>query len=89
MNTQCLIDQANIVALINRFYLAIDERDYQTMRTCLTNDVKFDYSAWFRTIMPSTADESVEEVSRNHRGFRSTQHITANHLVSIEGDMAT
>jgi hypothetical protein len=66
----------------------VDERDYTAMRTCLTDEVAFDYMALFGTIMPTTADQLVENVRNNHRGFRATQHITTNHYVTVDGDRA-
>ncbi|MGI2903810.1 nuclear transport factor 2 family protein [Tolypothrix sp. VBCCA 56010] len=92
MNTidiQRIVDQTEIINLLNRFVLSIDTRDYTTMRACLTNEVNFDYSALFGTIMPSAADELIEDVRQNHAGFRGLQHLTANHFVIVDGDSAT
>ncbi len=59
------------------------------MRDCLTDEIDFDYSALFGTIVPSSADELVEDVRKNHAGFRAIQHLTANHVVTVDGDKAT
>ena len=83
-----LTDEANIIKLINRFYFSVDLRDYVAMRNCLTDKVEFDYTALFGTQMPSNADELVENVRLNHQGLQGTQHITTNHLVTLEGDTA-
>lgn len=88
IDIQRVIDQTDIINTINRFYLSVDERDYTAMRTCLTDEVAFDYTALFGTIMPTTADQLVENVRNNHRGFRATQHITTNHYVTVDGDTA-
>jgi hypothetical protein len=85
---QRVIDQADIIDTLNRFWLNVDTRDYKAMRDCLTDEVDFDYSALFGTSMPPKADELVENVRGNHSGFRATQHITTNHLVTIDGDTA-
>jgi hypothetical protein len=85
---QQLIDEANIIKLINRFYFSVDMGDYTTMRSCLTDEVEFDYTALFGTQMPPTAEELVENVRLNHQGLRGTQHITANHLVDLKEDTA-
>ena len=83
-----LNDRANILDTLNRFVLSIDTRDYDTMRSCLTDTINFDYTALFGTIMPKTADQLVEEVRANHQGFRAVQHITTNHLVDVDSDAA-
>lgn len=85
---QSIIDQTNIISLINLFYLSVDKREYTVMRTCLTNQIEFDYTALFGTVMPSTADELVENVRDNHKGFRATQHITTNHYVTVNNNTA-
>jgi len=86
---QRLIDQSDIIRTLNRFVLSIDTRDYTAMRDCLTDKINFDYSALFGTIMPSSADKLVEDVRKNHAGFRAIQHLTANHVVTVDGDKAT
>ena len=85
---QQLTDEADIIKLINLFYFSVDLRDYKMMRNCLTDEIEFDYTALFETQMPPTADELVENVRLNHRGLRGTQHITTNHLVTLEGNTA-
>jgi hypothetical protein len=86
---QSVIDQVEIVNLLNRFVLSIDTRNYPTMRACLTGRVDFDYSALFGTVMPTAADELIENVRQNHAGLRSVQHLTANHVVTVDQDSAT
>ncbi|GAB1540941.1 nuclear transport factor 2 family protein [Scytonema sp. NUACC21] len=87
-SVQQVIDQANIISTINHFWFSVDTRDYDAMRSCLTEQVDFDYSALYGTSMPSKADELVEEVRRDHDGFQATQHVTTNHYVTINGDTA-
>lgn len=88
INIQRLIDQAEIINLINFFLFSVDTRDYDAMRSCLTEQIDFDYSALFGTSMPPFADELIEEVRRNHQGLRGIQHITTNHYVTFNGDTA-
>lgn len=88
IDIQRVIDQTDIIRTINGFWFSVDTRDYETMRSYLTEQVNFDYSALFGTSMPPTADELVEEVRLNHSGLRSIQHITTNHYVKINGDIA-
>lgn len=85
---QKLVDESDIINLINRFCFSVDMHDYKTMRSCLADEIEFDYTALFGTQMPSNADELVKNVRLNHRGLKGTQHITTNHLVTVEGDTA-
>lgn len=45
LNLQQVIDRANIINTIHRFLLSVDTRDYAAMRTCLTDEVNFDYES--------------------------------------------
>lgn len=88
INIQRLSDKAEIIELINLFLFSVDTRNYEAMRSYLTEQVDFDYSALFDTSIPPTADKLVEEVQRNHQGLRGLQHITTNHHVTLNGDTA-
>lgn len=86
---QRVIDRSDIIHTLNGFVLSIDTRDYTAMRAYLTDEIDFDYSALFGTTMPSSADELIKDVRKNHAGFRGLQHLTANHFVTVDGDRAT
>lgn len=87
IDRQRTIDQTNIINTLNCFVLSIDSRDWDTMRDCLTDEVDFDYSA-LGASMPRTADELVEQVRRDQSHFKAVQHVTTNHYVTINGDIA-
>ncbi len=87
-NIQQAIAKTEIIDVINCFLFSVDTRNYEAMRSCLTEQVDFDYSALFNTSMPPIADQLVEEVRRNHQGLRGLQHITTNHYVTLDGDTA-
>ena len=87
-NVKRIVDHIDIISLVNRFFMSVDERDYAVMKNCLTERVEFDYSRLFGTKMPPTAGGLVENVRQNHAGLRATQHLTANHTVTISGDRA-
>lgn len=83
-DSQQVVERANIINAIHRFLLSVDTRDYAAMRTCLTDEINFDYSALFGTSMPSKADELVERVRADHTELRSVQHSVTNHYVTID-----
>ncbi len=72
-----------IIELLNRFAMSVDKRDYEALRSCLTDEVNFDYSALGRTFSRS-ADNFVSEVKEGHRGIDGIQHVTSNHLIELE-----
>lgn len=45
LDSQQVIERANIINTIYRFLLSVDTRDHATMRTCLTDEVNFDYES--------------------------------------------
>jgi hypothetical protein len=77
-----------IIDTINRFFLAVDTRDYATARSLLTDQVDFDYTRMFGATMPNTADQMIERVRSNHAGLHGIQHLISNHIVEIDGDTA-
>jgi len=78
-----------VIDTINRFFLAVDTRDYATARSLLTEQVDFDYSRMFGATMPNTADGMIEKVRANHAGLHGIQHLISNHIVEIDGDIAS
>ena len=85
--TQKSIDAIDVISVLNRFVLSVDRHDWNTMRSCLTDTVEFDYSA-LNVSMPRSADALVEQVRSDQSSFLSVQHMTTNHAVTVEGNSA-
>jgi hypothetical protein len=83
-----LIDRAEITDLVLRFARAMDGQDWSLLRSCLAPEVAVDYSD-LRGDPPATvsADAFVAARVAGLAGL-VTQHISTNHLVTIDGDRA-
>jgi len=80
-----MIDKADISDVVIRYATGIDMRDWDLYRSCFTDeiDVETDKS------MHLKADEWVAKVRRLISGFKATQHISSNHVITVNGDEAT
>jgi SnoaL-like protein len=83
-----LADRVEIIDAVLRFSRAMDLQDWALLRSCLAAAVDVDYSD-LRGEPPATvpADEFVASRATGLRGLK-TQHISTNHLVSVDGDRA-
>jgi ketosteroid isomerase-like protein len=80
-----LADRLDITAVLNRYAIAIDARDWDLFRTVFTEDVVADYGAHGRW---DGIDHFVEVWEPIHRRWVSTQHIITNHHIELDGDRA-
>jgi len=84
-----LNDKLAIRDVLYRYASGVDRRDWALFRTCFEDEVAIDLSSWNDappTRMP--ADEWVGGVRAGIEGFDVTQHLTANHLIDVQGDEA-
>jgi hypothetical protein len=83
-----LRDRAEIADVVLAFARAFDLHDWSGLRACLTATVEADY-ADLRGEPPQSiaADEYVATRARALDGLR-TQHVSTNHLITVEGDRA-
>ena len=67
----------------------VDRRDWPAFRDCFCDEVEIDLSS-YNGEPPVTMplDDWVESVRSGLSGFDATQHISANHLIEIDGDRA-
>ena len=87
---QLLLDRAEISDTVIRYATGIDMRDWQAYRSCFTDEVDLDFTSWSGgSPVRLTAGEWTEAVQRGLSGFRATQHISSNHVISVDGDEAT
>ncbi len=84
-----LADRADIVDVILRAADAMDRQDWAALAACLAPVIDVDYSD-LRGDPPATvsADEYVTARRAGLAGLR-TQHVSTNHLVTIDGDRAS
>lgn len=87
---QLLLDRTAISDTVIRYATGIDMRDWAAYRSCFTDDVEIDFTSW-NGGEPSTmaANDWVALVRATLSGFASTQHISTNHVIAIDGNHAT
>ena len=85
-----LIARAEISDVVNRYATGIDRRDWALYRSIFADEVGFDFTSWSggepRTLR---ADDWVANVRDGLSGFDATQHISSNHVHTVEGEAAT
>lgn len=84
-----LEDELAIRRVLYAYARGVDRRDWTLFRSCFTDPVEVDLSSW-NGAPPSRmpVDEWVAGVRAGLSGFDATQHLTANHLVDVDGDTA-
>jgi len=85
---QALEDRAEIIDTILGFFYAMDTKNWTTLHDCLTDQIDVDYTAFrseARQIM--NVNTYVGKRADNLKNLH-TQHISTNHLVSLEANRA-
>ena len=86
---QYLLDRTAISETIVRYFNSLDARDWPAMRATLADTTDLDFSQLFgdpRAVLDS--DDFTAYAVTVLSGFRATQHISANHVITIDGDRA-
>src|SRR4030095_14891679 len=86
---QALVDRQEIVDTIVRWAYALDTKDWAAARTCFTDEVETDYSDPRDTSPTRLTAEAFVELRRRAHAKLMTQHLSTNHLVTLDGDHAT
>jgi hypothetical protein len=72
-----------------RYFNSLDARDWPAMRATLAGTIDLDFSQLFSdpcAVLDS--DDFVAHAVTVLSGFRATQHVSANHVITIDGDRA-
>ena len=80
-----LIDENAIREVVIQYATGIDMRNWELYRACFTDTVEIDFSSWSggeSQIMPG--DTWANNVRMGLSGFTSTQHISTNHVITID-----
>jgi hypothetical protein len=90
LSVETLIARAEISDVVNRYATGIDRRDWALYRSIFAEEVDFDFTTWSggepRRLR---ADDWVANVRDGLSGFDATQHLSSNHVHTIEGAEAT
>lgn len=84
---QALMDRTAISDLLFRYAASIDQRDWQRFASCFTDDVVADYGELGAPGTPGR-DALMRWVRGGISGFDATQHLSANHEITVDGDRA-
>lgn len=90
MNTeQAMLDQQHIIATTIAMVLLADRREWETLTTLFTDEIRSDYTA-LTGGEPSTvrAADLVAGWKEGLSAFTATQHLVTNHEVTITGQSA-
>jgi SnoaL-like protein len=77
-------DRVAVVALLHRYAVACDERDFDTLRGCFTPDARAEYSG---VRLTAGVDHIIEHL-RGLEGVPLTQHVVGTVTVEVTGDAA-
>jgi len=90
LTLETLIARAEISDVVNRYATGIDRRDWVLYRSIFADEVDLDFTTWSggepRRIR---GDDWVAGVRDGLSGFDATQHLSMNHVHTIEGEDAT
>ncbi len=90
LTVEDLIARAEISDVVNRYATGIDRRDWALYRSIFADEVDFDFTSWSGGAPRRLkADDWVANVRDGLSGFDATQHLSSNHVHTIEGDEAT
>ena len=81
-----LLDKQAITELLNRYGSALDDHDWERLRSCFTPDAVADYD-------PNAPNfegyEAIEGLCRSMLGpLDASQHLIGNHEIEVDGDTA-
>jgi SnoaL-like domain len=90
---QRLLDEHDIRRLVIGFSLGMDSRDFDLYRASWAEEVELDLPPLAGDVVPMSGRRSADEYGHGVISllsqFKVTQHVSTNHLVSINGDTAT
>jgi hypothetical protein len=85
-NRDSITDRMTIVTLLRRYAYAIDDRDFDTVRSLFAHDAHLDYTS---TGGPAgSRDEVIAWIEQGLSLVGPTQHIITNELVDLDGATA-
>jgi len=85
---QSLRDRAEIIDVVTRYATSIDGRQWESFGSCFTDEIDINVLATGGWVTLSR-DDIMAICSRIFAHYDATQHISANHQVTISGDEAT
>ena len=86
---QLLLDREDICQVLYRYATAIDTRDWDLLATCFTDDLEADFRSFGGREVVKGKAQWLEVIKGTIQGLDATQHLTANHVHTVDGESAT
>ncbi|MEV0045595.1 nuclear transport factor 2 family protein [Nocardia rhamnosiphila] len=83
-----LYDRTLISETIHRFFLALDEKDWEAIPTLIDDEFLLSAATVAGEARRLPAAEFVEQLIARNGGFAGTTHLNPGHIVDIDGDTA-
>jgi hypothetical protein len=78
-------DRIEIVAVLDRYAEALDQRRWELLEQVFVPDVHFDFGEWSARSLP----EAVATIRSYLDGCGPSQHLLGNYRIELDGDRAT
>ena len=90
LTVETLLTRTEISDVVHRYATGIDRRDWPLFRSCFADEIDLDFTTWSGgEPRRMKGDDWVEGVRNSLSGFDATQHVSSNHVHTIEGSEAT
>ncbi|MBT3331341.1 MAG: nuclear transport factor 2 family protein [Rhodospirillaceae bacterium] len=86
---QLLLDRADISQVLYTYATAIDTRNFDLLATCFTADLEADFRSFGSREIIKGRDNWLPIIQGTIEGLDATQHLTGNHVITVDGDSAT
>ncbi len=86
---QELLDRADVSAVLHRYCLAIDTKDWALLESCFTEDMEADFRSFAGRETVKGREPWLAAIRSSMAGMDATQHLSGNHSHKIDGDHAT
>lgn len=84
-----LIDRAAISDVVTAYATAVDSRDWERFRSLFAPRVFIDFRSFHPSLYRELPLDELVEITRGIAAFDATQHLSTNHVHTIDGDRAT
>jgi hypothetical protein len=83
-----LIDRTAVSDVVTAYATAVDLRDWELFRSLFTPSVFIDFRSFDPRLYRQLPLDDLVAITQNLAAFDATQHLSTNHVPSIEGDRA-
>jgi SnoaL-like domain len=89
LSPAALADRQDVVDTVVRYGCALDAKDWAGARACFADEIETDYADLRGTAPERLAAQAFVDLRRRALEGLKTHHLSANHLVTLDGDRAT